>query len=283
MADARIEECFICVACGTQYPPSSAPPDCCSICTDERQFVPTSGQAWTTLRQLRAGWRNSFQRLEPSLYGIGTTPDFAIGQRALLLQTPSGNILWDCVSLLDDATIDIITALGGLFAIGISHPHYYTTMVEWSRAFGNAPILLHAKDSEWVVRSDRAIFFWDGAAKELAPGVRLVHCGGHFPGGTLLHWEAGAEGRGALCTGDILQVLPDNRHVSFMRSYPNLLPLPSREVARIATVVDRLRFDRIYGAWWDRQIPAGAHEAVAVSAARYIAASEGSGPPSGAA
>jgi hypothetical protein len=245
--------------------------------------VPTAGQVWTTLQQLRVGRRNAFQRLEPHLYGLGTTPEFTIGQRALLLRTPSGNILWDCLSLLDDGTIDIITALGGLSAIGISHPHYYTTMVEWSRAFGDAPIMLHANDREWVMRPDRAIVSWDGRVKDLAPGIRLVHCGGHFEGGTLLHWEAGAEGRGVLFTGDILQVLPDNLHVSFMRSYPNLLPLPSREVARIAAVVADLPFDRIYGAWWDRHITAGARQAVAASATRYIASNAGRNAPPGAA
>jgi glyoxylase-like metal-dependent hydrolase (beta-lactamase superfamily II) len=248
MSDTQLEHCFICVACGTQYPPSATPPASCPICADERQFVPPAGQSWTTLRQLRVGRRNAFQRLEPHLYGLGTTPEFAIGQRALLLQAPGGNILWDCISLLDDATIDIVTALGGLRAIAISHPHYYTTMVEWSRAFGGVPIILHANDRQWVMRPDAAVAFWDGPAKELAPGIRLIHCGGHFAGGTLLHWESGAEGRGTLLTGDILQVVQDHRYVSFMRSYPNLIPLPPGEVERIAAIVTGLRFDRIYGA-----------------------------------
>jgi hypothetical protein len=39
---------------------------------------------------------------------------FAINQRALLLRTPHGNILWDCIANLDPATQTLITALGGL-------------------------------------------------------------------------------------------------------------------------------------------------------------------------
>ena len=179
-------------------------------------------------------------------------------------------MLWDCVSLLDDATIDIVAALGGLRAIAISHPHYYTTMVEWSRAF-DAPVVLHARDRRWVMRPDAAIDFWDGVTRDLVPGIRLVHCGGHFAGGTILHWEAGADGRGALLTGDILQVVFDTRFVSFMRSYPNLIPLPASEVSRIAAIVAPLRFDRIYGAWWDRHVEADAWTAVQASARRYIA------------
>ena len=38
----------------------------------------------------------------------------------------------------------------GLRAIAISHPHYYTTIVDWSRAFGGVPVYVHADDREWV-------------------------------------------------------------------------------------------------------------------------------------
>ncbi len=268
----------ICTTCGTQFPPSAAPPGTCPICLDERQYVPATGQSWTTLSELRRGRRNAFERLEPQLYGIGTFPPFAIGQRALLVQTGDGNVLWDCITLLDDATIDIVTALGGLRAIAISHPHYYSSMVEWSRAFGDIPIFLHTRDREWVMRADSAITYWDGPSHDIVPGVRLVHCGGHFEGGSVLLWEAGAEGRGALLTGDILQVVQDRRNVSFMRSYPNLIPLPPAEVERIASTIAGLRFDRVYGAWWDAHISEGAYARVQASASRYVAWSRGGSP-----
>ena len=96
-------------------------------------------------------------------------------------------------------------------------------------------------------------------------------------GGTVLLWEAGAEGRGALLTGDVLQVVQDTRYVSFMRSYPNLIPLPANDVLRIAGVVEFLRFDRVYGAWWDRHVERDAHSAVQESARRYVAWTTGKG------
>ena len=130
---------FICSACGTQYPPSDTPPVQCPVCEDERQYIPPEGQSWTTLERLRISHHNGFRQYEPGLIGIGTQPKFAIGQRALLLCTPEGNILWDCISLIDDATITLINGLGGLHAIAISHPHFYTTLVDWSRAFGGCP------------------------------------------------------------------------------------------------------------------------------------------------
>jgi hypothetical protein len=116
------------------------------VCQDERQFTPPGGQSWTTLDQLAVRHLNAFRQHEPGLIGIGTQPSFAIGQRALLVCTPHGNVLWDCISLIDGATVTLVNGLGGLSAIAISHPHFYTTLVEWSSAFGNVPVHLHADD-----------------------------------------------------------------------------------------------------------------------------------------
>ena len=210
--------------------------------------------------------------------GIGSTPEFAIGQRALFVQGDSGNVLWDCISLIDEATIDLLEGLGGLAAIAISHPHYYTTMVEWSHAFGRIPIYLHEADRRWVQRADPVIEFWSGATRSIGDGLTLVRCGGHFAGGAVLHWAGGAEGRGALLTGDILQVTMDRRYVSFMRSYPNLWPLSRPAVESIARAVAPFAYDRLYGAWWDRHIESGAKTAVAQSLQLYIGAIERSQP-----
>ena len=143
---------FICTTCGTQYPESQQPPSGCSICEEPRQFVKATGQQWTTLERLRLTNRNSIKFKEPGLIAVGIDPHFAIGQRALLLRSPGGNILWDCLPLLDQAVVDCFQALGGISAIAISHPHYYSSMVEWSRAFGGVPIYLHADDHQWVMR-----------------------------------------------------------------------------------------------------------------------------------
>ena len=190
---------FICTTCGTQYPESDAPPAHCPICREERQYVNPLGQSWTTLQAMRRTHVNGFRQYEPGLIGIGTAPAFAIGQRALLVRTAGGNVLWDCISFIDDATVEIVRALGGISAIAISHPHFYASMVEWSHAFGGVPIHLHADDRQWVMRPDPVVAFWEGETQELCPGVTLLRCGGHFAGGTVLHWADGAEAR-ALCS-----------------------------------------------------------------------------------
>lgn len=264
----------ICSTCGTQHAESDAPPPRCPICDEVRQYIPPAGQKWTTLETLRRTHRNCYQRHEPNLLGIGTAPEFAIGQRALLVQSPQGNVLWDCVSLIDQATIDLLNGIGGVAAIAISHPHYYTSMVGWSYAFGGVPVFLHEADRAWVQRPDSVIQFWRGETQALHGGMTLIRCGGHFAGGTVLHWPAGAEGRGALLTGDILQVTMDRQFVSFMRSYPNLLPLSRPAVEAIAAAVAPYPYDRLYGAWWDREIASGARGAVERSLARYIEAIE---------
>lgn len=262
---------YLCKTCGTQFPHSEQVPGHCPICEDSRQYIGWHGQQWTSLEDLRQDHHNIIKAHEPGLTGIGTHPEFAIAQRALLVQNPAGNVLWDCISLIDDPTIAAVKALGGIAAIAISHPHYYSSMVEWSRAF-DAPIYLHADDRQWVLRKESCVEFWQGETKALAGGMTLIRCGGHFPGGTVLHWPQGAGGRGALMVGDILTVVSDRRYVSFMYSYPNLIPLPARAVRRIAAAVEPYQFDRLYGAWWERVVPQDGKAAVSRSAERYIAA-----------
>jgi hypothetical protein len=262
---------YICTTCGTQHPASAEPPAHCPICEDDRQYIGWNGQSWTTMEALKKDHHNLIRTLEPGLTGIGTQPEFAIAQRALLVKGHETNILWDCISYLDEDTISAVNDLGGIGGIAISHPHYYSSMIAWSQAF-DAPIYLHAADRQWVMRPDPAIRFWKGDSYALDPTITLVRCGGHFPGGTVLHWTEGCDGKGALLTGDILTVVSDRRYVSFMYSYPNLIPLPASTVERIAASVGPYEFDRIYGAWWDRIVASGAKQAVRNSASRYIQA-----------
>lgn len=264
-------QAFVCTACGTQYPPAERPPAACAICEDERQYVPPAGQGWTTMPALVVRHFNAWRQHEPGVLGIGSQPVFAIGQRALLLRTTHGNVLWDCISLLDDATVTLIRSLGGLQAMAISHPHFYTTMVEWSRAF-DVPVHLHEADREWVMRPDPGLRFWSGDTAALLPGVTLIRGGGHFPGGAMLHWADGAGGRGVLCSADIATVTTDRKFLTFMRSYPNLIPLPAAEVKAIAAALEPFAFETVYGHYFDRVIARGGKAVLEASVGRYLAA-----------
>ncbi|MGC4190476.1 MAG: hypothetical protein QM589_04480 [Thermomicrobiales bacterium] len=265
-------EAFLCLTCGTQFPPSATPPAHCPICEDDRQYVNHAGQQWTTLAELRQTHTNRFEPVadEPGVTRIVTEPRFAIGQIAYLIGTPHGNILWDCLALIDDATVEKINRRGGIQAIAISHAHYYTTMVEWSRAFGNAPILLHEANRQWVMRPDSAIQYWNGDKIAPLPGITVIRTGGHFPGAMVLHWDnRGGDGRGVLFSGDIVRVVADPRWVTFMYSYPNDIPLDAATVARMANQLARYRFDRIHDAF-DAHVVADGSARVQRSAERYI-------------
>ncbi|MBB3663754.1 MULTISPECIES: MBL fold metallo-hydrolase [Prauserella salsuginis group] len=262
----------ICLTCGTQY--AEPRPDC-PVCEDERQYVPSSGQQWTSLARLRtADYTVAVEPQAPGVYGVGTRERFAIGQRALVVPAASGNVLWDCVAYLDDEVIRRVTALGGITAIAISHPHYYTTMVDWADAF-DVPIYLHEHDRQWVGRPSERIQFWDGDTLRLADDLTLVNLGVHFAGGTVLHWTDGAGGAGALCSGDIVQVVPNRELVAFMYSYPNHIPERPSVVRRAGQLLAGFAFDDIYGAWWDATIIGGASRVVDRSVALYLQQTSG--------
>jgi glyoxylase-like metal-dependent hydrolase (beta-lactamase superfamily II) len=263
---------YICATCGQAYTPSDDPPAHCRICEDERQYVRASGQAWTTLDELQKSHRNDIRTLEPGLIGIGAVPQVAIGQRALFIAQPGGGVMWDCTPLLTDDAVTQIQLSGGLRAMAISHPHYYATMVDWSEALGGVPIYVHADDAEHLTRPDPCIRLWEGETLDLGQDITVIRTGGHFAGSSVLHWAGGAGGQGVLMTGDTITVVPDTRWMSFMYSYPNLIPLPARKVREIAAKVAPYPFERVYSAWWDRVCDKDAKARLAASVERYIAA-----------
>ena len=248
----------ICVTCGVQYGAAVAS---CPVCEDPRQYVPVSGQAWTSMEALRADHHNRFAD-EGAFLGhrhgaqVRHRPAGARGRGR-----PLG--LHHAARRRDDRR-----ASGSLRAIAISHPHYYSSMVEWGRAF-DCPVLLHEDDREWVMRPDACIEYWSGETYDLGGGMTLIRAGGHFAGGTVLH-------RGDdLFAGDIVQVIPDRAWVAFMYSFPNYIPLPAASVQAVGAALAPFTFERIYGAWWGAVIEADGSGIVRRSVERYVAALDG--------
>jgi glyoxylase-like metal-dependent hydrolase (beta-lactamase superfamily II) len=259
--------CYICETCGTQHAATSEPPKQCSICEDDRQYVGWRGQTWTSHAALSE--RHSL-RIEDDegLLGIGIRGEFAIPQRALLLPTSAGNVLWECVSLVTDQALSELKARGGVSQIVISHPHFYSSMVEWSDALGGVPILLHEADRDWVRRLSKHVDFWSGNIHRLSKDVTLIRAGGHFPGSTVLHWQA--SNRAVLCSGDALQVATDRRHVAFMYSYPNYVPMKTSEVRAMRERLSSYDYDDVYGYTWGRNIIGKGRAAVEASFDRHL-------------
>lgn len=257
----------ICLTCGVQY---AHPRDDCPICLDERQYVGWGGQRWTSLAELQAtGHQGQVEEEGPGIIGVGAAPGTAIGQRALLVRAPGGNVLWDMITYLDDELVAQVRELGGISAIAISHPHFYGSMIDWAHAF-DAPVYIHAADQKWIGRPDPSVVFWDGDTREIGKDLTLINAGVHFDGGQVLHWAAGGEGGGALLSGDILQVVSDRRWVSFMYSYPNYIPERPRTVRRALSLLEPYRFGQVYGAFWGRVVRADGTASVRRSADRYL-------------
>ena len=263
--------CFICTTCGTQFADTPSPPARCPICEDDRQYVGWAGQGWTTHPELATRHRLRLED-DAGVFAIGLAPDHAINQRALHVRSAGANVLWECVSLVTPEAVAALEARGGVDVIAISHPHFYAAMVEWSDALGGVPILLHAADRQWVHRSSPRVEFWSGDERALSPGVTLIRCGGHFEGSTALHWKDGPRPGGALFPGDALQVAADRRHVSFMYSYPNLIPMKPAAVRAMRERLARFEFEDVFGFSRGRNILGGGRAAVDRSFERWLGA-----------
>lgn len=184
-------------------------------------------------------------------------------------------MLWDCIAYLDEATETFIKGKGGLDAIVISHPHYYTTHMLWAQTF-KCPVYIAAEDEEWCVMPDPTGLrrLVAGAGQTILPGVEAIKLGGHFPGSLVLrhlppeHAETPEQG-GMLFIADSFVTVPSALyHVdrppgtssySFLWSIPNMIPLSAKEITRMWQVLRRWRFGSTHGAFlgqdvWDAKV-----------------------------
>lgn len=257
----------ICKTCGTRYAPEKFKSDQCPVCFDDRQYLREYGQEWLSYDALRKKHTVKINLLCKNIYEIYMQPSFAIGQKAHLITTSAGNILWDCIPLIDDASASYIKEKGGLKAIAISHPHYYSLMAEWADYF-NCPIYLHSDDKKWVMDSESKINFWDGDRLSLSKDMTLIRTGGHFPGSSVLHYKSSRD-EGMLFSGDSLYLSRDKKHISAMYSYPNVIPLSPGKLFNIFETVAELKFDSLYGAFEWQNIHNGAKTIFNNSLKRY--------------
>ena len=242
---------MICSACGTQYNNKEIKDGHCKICDDDRQYVPETGQAWISPDELQKDHAVQVRQVCDNLYSLTILPSFAIGQRAFLILSENGNILWDCIPLLDEETEAFITSKGGLRAIVVSHPHYYSNVGEWAETF-HCPVFIHKKDEEWAPEFQDLIL-WKGEEKALWDGIKIINIGGHFPGSCIMHVPS-LSPQGMVFCGDSLYISRNSKHVSVMYSYPNHIPVAWSEIERIVQMLANIQFDKMYGAFPYQQL-----------------------------
>lgn len=257
----------ICSTCGTHY--TGIPTDgICTICKDDRQYVPAGGQQWTTPANLNKNHSVKILKLGEKVYELEIIPQFAIGQRALLVLSEQGNVLWDCIPLLNEPTLEFIRSKGGLRAIAFSHPHYYSNMNDWAAAF-DCPVYIHESDQQWIVNYGPHIRLWKGEEEGLWDGIRIINVGGHFPGSSILHVSS-LSPEGTIFCGDTFYLSPSMKHLSVMYSYPNRIPLPLREVKRIKELFENIPFDTLYGFYSYQNLTEDAQKILQDSLERYL-------------
>jgi glyoxylase-like metal-dependent hydrolase (beta-lactamase superfamily II) len=258
----------LCATCAVETEQAHSPDRICPICGDERQYLPPGGQRWTTVEQLIAtGHTLEWFEVERDLIGITTKPAVGIGQQTMLVRTDEGNLLWDPPGLITDEAIDHVRRLGRTVAIAASHPHMFGVQLAWADVL-HAPVLVNAKDAAWLQRRGDAIEQWSGE-RQITSTITLYELGGHFPGSCVALWSSGVEGKGVLLAGDTIFANPDGT-ASFMRSYPNRIPLSAAVVQRLADATDKLAFDRLYNNF-GAIIAADARATVRFSADRHAA------------
>ncbi|PWN39128.1 hypothetical protein IE81DRAFT_49071 [Ceraceosorus guamensis] len=274
----------LCATCSTQTSQvdkvdldSQDAPFKCPICLDPRQYIGIKGQKWTTLERLieRGELRNDFEQVMPDqLWTFKTRPSFGIGQRAFLMkdEKSEGLIMWDCVAYIDDATLKEIDAISqgkGLAHMIISHPHYYSTTATWLAAFPKMKLWLAGVDfREWYQRQDTIksvtagkqprVELVDEEQTYVAPSLssaKILLLGGHFPGSLVLLWKD------CLFIADTIQVVPSGLYksdqpqrpnvasVTFLWSYPNQIPLSATEIQRVCRPLEKVQFDKAFGAF----------------------------------
>ena len=261
----------LCSACGTQYNVDEIQNEHCRICDDDRQYVPESGQHWLTPGEVRKDHAVQVKPVTDNLFSLAIVPSFAIGQRAFLVLSQNGNVLWDCIPLLDEATEAFINSKGGLKAIAISHPHYYSNVEEWAAKF-NCPVFIHKKDEEWAPEFDDVIL-WEGEEKTLWDEIKIINIGGHFPGSCIMRVPHLSDAGTILC-GDSLYISRNKKHVSVMHSYPNNIPVAISEIERIAETLVKYEFDKMYGAFSYQELLSDVSCVLYQSIQRYKAAHE---------
>ena len=260
----------ICITCGVQFASTDVAIDECPICADERQYIGWHGQQWTSLDRLRQTPRRTKTQVEePGLTSLEIVPATAIGQRALLIDTPEGTIIWDCTTYFDEDTLDLIGARGPVLAMAISHPHFYATMSSWAEAL-DIPVYIHAADRDWVMDPSDHLVYWQGETLDLTPGVTLIQLGGHFTGSTALHWANTEDGLGVLLAGDTIKTVMDRRYVGFMYSVVNFIPMGPTAVKEIVRRIEPFDFDRIYSLWSGHMVRSDGKAAIIRSAARHL-------------
>ncbi len=227
---------FVCEHCG--FWQRHFAPAACPVCEDFRHPLPDDGWRFTTAAAVAARSRCAVEEVLPDVLAVTASPAIGIGPSGYLLRTPHGNVAFEGCGWYDDAALDAIADAGGVRWAAASHPHVYGALWRVCERF-SPELVLHRDDLGFAKALPVSWAFDDRA--DLAPGVALVHTGGHTPGHTALVWDdaphAGRARRTLFC-GDAFKFTVDAAgaatSVSTHLAFDADLPLTRAQIAGYA-------------------------------------------------
>ena len=232
---------YLCANCGF-WQRHFAVPTTCPICTDFRHTPPTDGFRFLEPEEVAAEVRTVWQGEDADVVTFRTDPRVGIGPNGYLIRHPDGNVFFDGTAYYSEEALTLIESLGGIRWLSASHPHAYGALWQLQERFG-PEVVVQVQDLAWT-NAFRTTWPFDERL-ELAPGVMLLHTGGHFAGHTILHLA----GRRILFAGDMLKFHGENGRItgiSTHKGFNRRIPMSHFEIGRYRDVVAGLDFDTVY-------------------------------------
>jgi len=233
---------FLCTNCGFWQSAPTAPVSC-PVCTDFRHTPPEVGFLFLTeaeaARTAHCSWKEGG---DEGVWAFSCDPRFGIGPRGYLLAHPAGNVFFDGTSWYGPEALDWLASRGGMRWLSASHPHAYGALWQLQERF-DPTVAVQVRDLPWT--NDFWVTWPFDDRLELAPGLELIHTGGHFDGHSVLYW---AEKR-LLFAGDMLKFHFDGERltgISTHKAFNRHIPMSHAEVARYRAVVEPLDFEAVY-------------------------------------
>lgn len=240
---------FVCTNCGFWQQHFDLPTRC-PVCEDVRHTPPESNYFWLTPPETNIATDTSWHQVARDVVVFNNAPQLGLGPVSYLMQQPDGNILFEGTVWYSDAALEQIAALGGVRWIAASHPHAYGALWRVQERF-QPEVAIQVDDLVWT-NAMRVTWPWDERL-ELAPGVELLHTGGHFPGHAVLF----DRNRCTLFAGDALKFHYNGDQltgISCHKAFNRQIPLSHGEIRRYREVIGALDFDHVFTSFEDAPV-----------------------------
>ena len=216
----------------------------CVLCSDVRNALPPDGWDYADVARVSASIRPRWKEFTPGIWGFWCEPRYGLAGTGWLIRRDDGNVAFEGAPFYHDEALEQVERLGGVRALGASHPHGYGAIWQLQERF-RPELVIHREDIRYTKAFQVTTVADD--VHEMVPGLTLHHVGGHYEGQCVLHEEA----RRALFVGDSLKFDDFDTEgrvhsLSCHKGYHYHIPLSKEELARYRRVYLGLPFERSF-------------------------------------